>query len=171
MLAGFIGFFLIVWLFLSVLNQFSFPFMNAVTQYDRWALLPRWTFFAPNPGCTDFRLVYRTFDAQDQPSPWREVSMVRERALLDAIWNPDKRRSKALVDLTQALLLARRKCDEPAVLMTSFSYVAIAHYIDRLPRLQESAQSWQFLVLQTHGIFAESTPDILIRSGVHNFPA
>jgi hypothetical protein len=168
MLAELIGLFLTVWLLLSILNQFSFSFIKKITQHDKCALLPRWTFFAPNPGCTDFRLVYRTFDEQELPSAWKEVCMVRERAWSDAIWNPDKRLLKAVVDLAQALLAIRRTYDDPTVLITSFPYVVLAHYLDCQPRLDPSAKSWQFMVIQTHGVFTESSPDLLIRSKVHN---
>jgi hypothetical protein len=171
MLAEIIGLFLIVWLLLSVLNQFSFSFFETVAQHDKWALLPRWTFFAPNPGCTDFRVVYRTFDELDQPSAWREVPMVRKRVWSDAIWCPDKRAAKALIDLTMAFRFVRRKFDDPTMLITTIPYIALVHYLDRLLHFDQSAKSWQFMIIQTHGIITESgpdIPDILVRSQVHH---
>jgi len=168
MLAVIIGTVLVVWLLLSILNQFSFPFFkNAVAQYDRWLLLPKWTFFAPNPGCTDYRLLYRDFNDREQPSQWREVPMVRKRAWADAIWNPDKRLSKGLFDLAQSLMIIRQDYDNPAVLMTSIPYVALAHYVEWLPR-DQPVKSRQFMIVQTHGIFASSGPDVLMHSGVHD---
>jgi hypothetical protein len=167
MLAWIVGAVLLLWLICSAVNQFSLKwFSKHVTQYDHFMLLPRWTFFAPNPGCTDYRLLYRNYDEDERPSEWCEVPVVRRRSLLDALWNPDKRRSKGIYDLVQSLMQIRRDIDEPAVLMTSIPYVALAHFIDQLPR-DENVQRRQFIIVQTHGIYAHAGPDVLITSGVH----
>jgi len=167
MFAGLIGVLLLAWFLLSILNQFSFAFMaKFAAGYDRWLLLPRWTFFAPNPGCTDYRLLYRDFDDREQASEWSEVPLVRRRGHWDAIWNPDKRRSKGLFDLAQSLLILRHEHDNPAVAMTSIPYVALAHYVDCLPR-GPGVKYRQFIIVQTHGIFADAGPELLMHSGVH----
>lgn len=162
-----IGTVLLTLLLLSALNQFSFSFMKKVAEYDRWLLLPQWTFFAPNPGCTDYRLLYRDLDEQKQPFEWREIPLVRRRSYWDGVWNPDKRRSKCLFDLTQTVVIIRQEYDNPAVTMTSIPYLALAHYVDREP-LQPGAKFRQFIVVQTHGIFTEAGPEPLLRSEVHS---
>jgi len=168
MLAGIIGSVLVVWLVLSILNQFSFSFFRrAIAQHDKCLLLPKWTFFAPKPGCTDLRLLYRDFDEREQPSVWMEVRTVRRRALSDAIWHPDKRLSKGLFDLGQSLMLIREEYDNPTVLMTSVPYVALARYVECLPR-DASVKYRQFMLAETHGIFVSAGPNLLMRSGIHN---
>jgi len=167
MLAVIIGALLFICFLFSILNQFSFPFFRrAIAQHDRFMLLPKWTFFAPNPGCTDYRLLYRDYDEDEQPSKWEEVMSVRRRSWSDAIWNPDKRSSKGLFDLGQALLIISQEINDPRVLMTTVPYIALAHYIDSLPH-QSSVKYRQFVIVQTHGIFTESAPDVLISSGMH----
>lgn len=168
MTEGIIAGLLLVWLLFSFLNQFDFAFFKkSIAAHDRCFLLPRYTFFAPNPGCTDYRLLYRDFASDDQPSGWKEILIVRKRSWVDAVWNPEKRLSKGLFDLSQALLMVRREFEDPAVLMTSVPYVALAHYVDCLPR-EQSVKYRQFMVAQSHGYFAETAPETLVISGVHN---
>ena len=141
--------------------------MKKVAEYDRWLLLPQWTFFAPNPGCTDYRLLYRDLDEQKQPFEWREIPLVRRRSYWDGVWNPDKRRSKCLFDLTQTVVIIRQEYDNPAATMISIPYLALAHYVDREPA-HPGAKFRQFMVVQTHGIFTETGPEPLLRSEIHS---
>jgi hypothetical protein len=170
MLAFVIGTVLGLWLLLSILNQFPLPFMRAIATYDRWFLLPVWTFFAPNPGSTDYRLVYRDFDRDETPSPWIEIPLVRRRAPLDAVWHPDKRRSKGIFDLGQHLLVLRHTYGDSAAIAATFPYVALLHYVDRLPR-DGDVRYRQFMLVQTHGQYAGADPDILLRSEIHSVGA
>jgi hypothetical protein len=163
-----IGIGLLLWLILSAIHQFSFDCINKlVGRYDRFMLMPRYTFFAPNPGSTDYRLLIRDFRSENEPSAWQEIPLVRKRSLLDAFWNPDKRRSKGLFDLAQSLMQVRRESENPSVLMTSVPYIALLHFIDRLPR-EGTVRQRQFMVVQTYGIYPQSGPEVLITSGVHN---
>jgi len=162
-----IGTVLGVWLLLSILNQCSLSFMKAIGRYDRCFLLPVWTFFAPNPGSTDYRLVYRDFDRHEVPSPWSEVPLVRRRRGLDALWHPDKRRSKGVFDLGAHLLQLRHKHGGSAATMATFPYVALLHYVDGLPRNGE-VRYRQFMIVQTHGQFSDADPDVLVCSEVHS---
>ncbi|MGE5322718.1 MAG: hypothetical protein ACM3SW_07645 [Actinomycetota bacterium] len=168
MTEGIVGGLLLIWFVLSVLNQFDLTFFkNSVAAYDRFLLLPRYTFFAPNPGCTDYRLLYRDFGYDNQPSPWQEVLIVRKRSWLDAVWNPEKRLSKGLFDLTQAMLIIRREYKDPAVLMTSVPYIALAHYVECLPH-KTPVKYRQFMIAQSHGYLTETAPETLATSGVHS---
>jgi len=162
-----IGIVLLILFVLSILNQFSFPFFRSfIARYDHFMVLPKWTFFAPHPGCTDYRLLYRDYDDQEQPSEWREIPLVRKRAWLDALWNPDKRLSKGIFDLAQSLILIRQTHESLAVTMTSTPYVALAHYVNSLP-YAKSTHYRQFMIAQSHGMFPKTAPEILMCSGVH----
>jgi hypothetical protein len=89
---------LAVWLVLTIANQFNFRWMQWVRGVDFMLLLPRWTFFAPNPGLSDFHLSYRTIAADGTPSPWEEIDLIAKRTLRSAVWNPDKRVTKAVIE-------------------------------------------------------------------------
>jgi hypothetical protein len=89
--------------------------------------VPRWTFFAPIPGVNDFHLAWR--EATDHGvGPWLEVSdMVPDRSLVNAIWNPDKRSRKAMIDLSiQLLLEAELHRTTSAGLTLSLPYLLLA---------------------------------------------
>jgi hypothetical protein len=168
MLSFVIGTLLCVWFLLSVLNQFSFSFINkTMARLDRLYLLPVWTFFAPNPGCTDYRLVYRDIISPELPSSWNEIPLVQERKCIDAFWNPDKRRSKAVFDLVQSLLIFRSKNPDSAAVMISLPYIALLHYVGHLPR-RGDVKYRQFMIVQTHGIFTDANLEILMRSEIHS---
>ena len=168
MLEACLGVLVTVWLMLTAVHQFQFPWMQrGVIRFDRFMLLPTWTFFAPNPGSTDFRLVYRNIDHQDRLSAWEEVPLVRTRHWRDALWNPEKRLSKGLFDLAQTLMTIRRMYESPDVAMTSLPYVAIVRFVESLPR-SPSVRCRQFMVLQTHGMLnPHQEPEVLVRSAVH----
>src|SRR5690348_12432463 len=54
-----IALFFLGWFILSILNQFGFAWFDKITRHDHFSLLPLWTFFAPNPGQSDYHLIYR----------------------------------------------------------------------------------------------------------------
>lgn len=91
------------WLAGSVVNQFRLGSWRKVTAHDRFMLLPRWTFFAPNPGRTDPHLVFR--DCRDcEPGPWREIGWAPPNRWLWWLWNPGRYPRKAVSDLAAAVM-------------------------------------------------------------------
>src|SRR6516165_3344166 len=83
-------------LILTVAGQFR----NQSKWVARWkyrdvcGIIPLWTFFAPNPGMTDYHLMWRDRYADHSCSPWHEV-VAPSASWLKAIWNPHKRSRKA----------------------------------------------------------------------------
>lgn len=72
-------------------------------QYDLFAVVPNWNFFAPNPGTTDYHLLYRDRLDGGDFSMWREIATAKQSGLLRGIWNPRKRQSKVISDVVSAL--------------------------------------------------------------------
>jgi hypothetical protein len=65
-------------------------------------MLPRWNFFAPNPGVHDYILLYRDRCSKTGSiGSWHEaISPIARSRLIGALWNPDKILNKTMIDIT-----------------------------------------------------------------------
>jgi hypothetical protein len=154
-----------IWLFVTVVSQFERA--KIFKLLDPFALIPLWTFFAPNPGTTDYHLLYRDIWRDGQVGHWKEVRLHTGRGLISTLWNPQKRRSKAFFDLVMALVQeAQRQPEEPRLLTISTPYILLINAVNSLPHTRFSTAT-QFLILQSHGYHAAQEPEVAVVSGVH----
>src|SRR5688500_2497266 len=96
-------FFFSIWFVLSIINQIDHKLVQGIKQNDIFHVLPRWTFFAPNPGFSDYHLLFRHKLATGEISHFKEISLTAQKNLLSAVWHPGKRTKKALSDLVRDL--------------------------------------------------------------------
>jgi hypothetical protein len=95
----------VVWGAATIANQFHRWCPAWLRAVDIFGLVPIWTFFAPNPGMTDYYLLYRDRLADGSFDNWREVDLKQsENGVRLALWNPTKRRHKALTDMVSVLI-------------------------------------------------------------------
>src|SRR5207249_4775889 len=73
--------------------------------------IPLWTFFAPNPGVSDYYILFRDRLVNGSLTCWREVPLSLSRGWSRAVWHPDRRRRKALMDLASALVQFAQKSE------------------------------------------------------------
>src|SRR5215813_9138326 len=166
--------FLSVWLLASGLAQFRHnKTANWLMNFVRWlkrkdycSLIPSWWFFAPNTGWTDYHLLYRDKLCDSQYTPWKEIQFPSNR-LFSWIWNPDKRREKAIVDMSLNLLrMAIRNPGNPSKeVYISVPYISLLTYVSGQPRSLLSDYT-QFMIVVTFGD-CESRPNILFISPLH----
>lgn len=90
---------LLLWTFLSILNQFIF-FRKKMNWFN---LLPVWTYFTPNPTPPDYRLLYRT-KSNNLFSSWKEIRNSKFNSNLKFIWHPTKRYRKLVSTSTSNLV-------------------------------------------------------------------
>jgi hypothetical protein len=67
-------------------------------------LVPKYNFFAPNPGVHDYRLLYRDRRVDDSLTSWqrvRDIDRVPDR--FGWVWNPHYNYTKVLADVTESL--------------------------------------------------------------------
>ncbi|QEM43557.1 hypothetical protein [Mycolicibacterium grossiae] len=92
------------WTVLTVLNQVDNQRINdAIHRHDPLNLIPKWTFFAPRPGRSDYHLLYREVTPKIGVSGWTEVPIVSRRQLSHGLWNPGRRRAKVVIDSVNSL--------------------------------------------------------------------
>lgn len=112
-------------------------------------LLPRWTFFAPNPATRDLHLVVRDRLLSGELTEWEELEYAPERGNFDAVWHPGKRSRKAVTDAAQSLKMIVRR--NVMWVPGSLPYLVILNMcVHGVPRkLQATAR--QFALVETSG--------------------
>jgi len=152
------------WLVLSVIQQFSPPWFARVQGIDIFGLIPLWTFFAPNPGHSDYHLVYRDELHDGTITPWREVPMCELRGPRSFIWNPEKRSKKVLADVAAALVQHADATSELETLV-SLPYLILLNVIAAEEPVRAAAR--QFVLVETFGFLRRGPTRALLVSRFH----
>jgi hypothetical protein len=116
-----------LWLVCSVILQFSPSWFSCIERHDLFMLLPRWTFFAPRPGISDYHLLYRDQLEDGSLSNWVEIPITDERKLFSFLWNPEKKSKKILSDVVATLLQLDTR--EGIALMLSLPYLILLNTV------------------------------------------
>ena len=134
---------------------------------DVFGIIPIWTFFAPNPGMTDFYLLYRDRLPDGSFDNWRKIELKdAENGVRLALWNPAKRKHKALTDMVSALLKNANQRGREALIVT-VPYILILNYITSRPH-SIGTNGTQFMVLEHSGFSYEPERSrVLVMSGIH----
>jgi len=158
------------WFVGSVLHQVGPDWWRRrVARRDVLGLLPRWSFFAPNPGRHDLHVVYRDRDAAGQWGPWTELDIQRDPRWWRAAWNPERYPRKAVSDLVNAIRGGTGTA-EPLALMLSGAYLAMLSWVMCQPDSGRTTGR-QFAVIGRNGHGARRTLDVLYLSGEHRVAA
>jgi hypothetical protein len=113
-------------------------------------IVPRWNFFAPNPGIHDYHLLIRDRSIDGEVGPWISITEFdSSRPWYACVWNPEKRRKKALFDTTCILVQKAQLASEEEMpkLQLSIPYLLIASLVDTRHRSPLSVAR-QFCLVQ-----------------------
>lgn len=160
----------VTWFIACVINQFDWKWWSKARLLDCFAILPRWTFFAPKPGTSDIRVVYRDLFEPDGAGAWAELPTAPSRhALLRMFWNPEKLDNKAVYDLVQLLGTEAAGFEShPRAALVSLPYLQLLEPIMQLPRAA-GAVARQFALVSTQGHVPPRETSVLMVSGPHPF--
>lgn len=159
------------WLLLSIICQFRGSATQAIRRFDIFSLVPRWTFFAPNPGRHDSHLVYRDRQSDGRLTTWTEIPTIPERSWLSAFWNPDKREKKALHDAITAMQRWPKATPEDQSVMLSLPYLLVLNYVVNRVDRGSGAVMRQFAIARTSGFHDQGPPAPIVRSAFHRLRA
>ncbi len=163
----FVVFSLGIWLSLSIISQFSgIKWVIWLKDRDIFKLIPSWNFFAPYPGVTDYKILYRDRFFDGQFSNWQEIHY-RNNSILPSIFNSNKRRRKSIADSCRSLLQNANMNPKNKEIVFSFPYLIILNYIMSMPK-NSLSEYRQFLIARTFGYISSKPPDILFLSDQHN---
>jgi hypothetical protein len=157
----------VVWVAATIANQFHSWCPMWLRAVDVFGLIPVWTFFAPNPGMTDYYLLYRDRLLDGSFDNWRKLELKpSENSFRLALWNPTKRKQKALSDMVSTLIrLASHRKSE--ALIVTVPYILILNFITSRPH-SLGTNGTQFMVLEHSGFSgAPERSRVLVMSGIH----
>jgi hypothetical protein len=139
-----------LWILATVANQFHTWCPKWLRAIDIFGLIPVWTFFAPNPGMTDYYLLYRDRMPDGSMGNWKKIVLRgSDNGLWQALWNPTKRRQKALSDLLTSSIELFRNRDIDAV-AASVPYILLLNFVDSQPHALGTFCT-QFMVMEHDG--------------------
>lgn len=144
---------LALWFAASVVQQLSAPGRQVLQRLDVLGLVPRWHFFAPNPGRHDVHLVVRDV-GEEGCAAWVEVAVPPTSAAGRWIWNPEKHLRKALFDTVDALGgVQRTTADSPRSIILSAPYIRLLRWAMGPEPVQDGVTGRQFAIVttQAHG--------------------
>jgi hypothetical protein len=166
---------LCVWGVATIFYQFHAT-ADWVGKWNYFSLIPKWTFFAPRPKTTDYHLCYqdRRVGAGTMSEPVRiEMKPVsRWVAALRFIWNPHKRNTKAVVDITNFIVAykarhRRRIARNSLALEMYVPYLSLLNFVSSYAPPAARDARRRFVVLKTSG-YGSSDPAVpVLESNFH----
>mmetsp|Transcript_23535 Transcript_23535/g.41573 ORF Transcript_23535/g.41573 Transcript_23535/m.41573 type:complete len:177 (-) Transcript_23535:1568-2098(-) len=162
------------WALMSALWQFEslrekFPFPSVIWKFRA---LPIYTFFAPNPGIFDYRIVCRTQDTDGEVSEWLEVDHLVQRKWYHFLWNPRKRVEKLIADSVSGVKTAivSREEDETedeqrAAVMISQGYISLLNLA--ISSIPSKSKFVQFIIAETSHETEERKLFPILKSPLH----
>lgn len=162
---------LLLYVLLTILNQFNCLWMHRLNQRYLLGLIPTWTFFAPKPGMHDFRIAYRCFLNDDDCTPLHPVfENFFSRSHLSFVWNPNKRLKKAVFDAgveLAGLIEENSKNNNKYCIELSMPYILILSYISSLPEVKMYCRIQFVVLLSTYTVGQEKLHPLYV-SNIHN---
>jgi hypothetical protein len=162
-----VGGFFIAWLVLTILFQFD-SLAVPISRFDYFRLIPRWTFFSPNPGHHDLHVLYRDRNAAGHMTEWQELPFPAPSTTIPILWNPEKRMNKILWDSWLSIQYLTTKENVPAAhLPLAGAYMVLLNIVMRGERNEEYPFR-QFSLVRSTG-FSARTPEPIFVSTFHSF--
>ena len=132
-----------------------------VRRVDSLALVPTWSFFAPNPGTFDYHLLARSRGRNGATTPFSEIAPPVPR-LRRSVWHPEKRIRKAIYDCCHELV-ALRGLDRSGAEYT-LAYLTLLNLASARVS-QREADAVQFALVRSSARLEQ--PELLVRSRFH----
>lgn len=172
LVAGALG----IWFVVSVVAQVHNKRLNRLRRLDHFSLIPLWTFFAPNPGKSDYHLIYRDELDDGSLTAWTEIPLTHRRTWLTSLWNPTKRETKVLADIVNSVASlieyhAEQKTPPQAVgdaVMLSTSYLILMNIVFEREKPAARTVRRQFALVETQGFDSTQMPAIIFYSPFHS---
>lgn len=154
------------WFLVTAVAQKKNGLSRSIAEFDRLTLIPRWSFFAPDPGASNYHFIYRSRDNETGVSPWAELNL-SPRRILSTVWNPRKHYRESMIELFQ--LLALSTLDHPAErLQFTAPYVVLLTLArKRLGTSLSPNESYQFALVESRGPSGAAEPRVRFYSLTH----
>lgn len=159
---------LALWLVATVLGQLpGRTWQQLRRRMNFLGLLPYWGFFTSRLSTKDYHLCWRPVVLGAAAGDWQEIGPHGRRPPGSALWHPDRRVRKALLDLSITLIVGQAgEHLELSVLRTSPLYQALQEFCRGRARVAGAA-AFQFAVLASHGRDSERPWSVYFISDRH----
>jgi hypothetical protein len=164
-----------VWYVVSILHQLPGTYFTWVKNRNVFLLIPGWTFFAPNPGVSNYRYVFRDSYPDGTQGEWEEINWCEHRRFTHAFWNPGRLRTKLIVDCINGLTIMVKDLDKrgvdfrehPQTYMVSTPYLALLHIATQMPSSRENPSGRQFAIIEQSSYSSTDAPRLIVCSPMH----
>jgi hypothetical protein len=154
------------WFLLTIAFQKNNELSRLTTRFDRFTLVPRWSFFTPDPGASNYHFVYRSRDDKTSASPWVELNL-SPRGMFFPLWNPQKRYREGMIELFQLLALFSQNNSAERLQFTTPYVILLDVARKRLGGSLSSQAFYQFALVETRGPSGASVPRVRFYSLTH----
>ena len=155
-----------VWFLLTIAFQKNNQVSRATTRFDRFTLVPKWSFFTPDAGASNYHFVYRSRDDETSVSPWLELNL-SPRAIFFPLWNPQKRYREGMIELFQLLALSSINHSAERLQFTAPYVILLDVARKRLGGSLSSKAFYQFALVETRGPSGATVPLVRFYSLTH----
>ena len=155
-----------VWFLLTIAFQRNNPLSRLTTRFDRFTLIPKWSFFTPDPAASNYHFVYRSLDDETSVSPWLELNL-SPRGMLFPLWNPRKRYREGMIELFQLLALSSINYSAERLQFTAPYVILLDVARKRLGGSLSPKAFYQFALVETRGPSGASAPRVRFYSLTH----
>jgi hypothetical protein len=155
-----------IWFLLSIAFQKNNRLSRLTTRFDRFTLIPKWSFFTPDPGASNYHFVYRSRGDETSVSPWLELNL-SPRGIFFPLWNPRKRYREGMIELFQLLALSSINCSAERLQFTAPYIILLDVARKRLGGSLSSQAFYQFALVETRGRSEASVPLVRFYSLTH----
>lgn len=134
-----------------------------------------WTFFAPNPGKSDYHLIYRDRRRSGVVEDWTEIPLTHRRTMLSSLWNPMRRDTKTLPDIVNVVAsLVKHHQDQGTpdedlgdIVMLSTPYLMLLTLVTSRVAIRQDVGQRQFALVESYGFDRSTPPDVVLCSPFH----
>lgn len=145
----------------SILYQIK-KLQPSVQKIDKFNLLPNYSFFAPRPLSTDYRIAFTVNSKENKE--WVEVPMYKDFNVFRFIWNPFKYYNKGFIDSCQFLLQEYQALDEKKFIQISLYYLNFLTIISKVIKPKEENQQIRYVLMNSNGIKTISLEKVVFAS-------
>jgi len=156
-----------VWFLLTIAFQRNNGLSRLTKRFDRFTLVPKWAFFTPDPGATNYHFVYRSRDDETSNGPWLELNL-SPRGRLDSLWNPRRRYREGMIELFHLVALFSISSSAERLQFTAPYIILLDVARKQLGRSLSPQAFYQFALVETRGPTGAAVP--LVRFYSLNHP-
>lgn len=164
----FVSAILTLWLLVSILGQLP-QFQVQKQRWKHFGLIPTWQFFTNPLATKDIVLLYRITPAENlEWSEWQEIALEPARTWYGALWHPQRRLSKAFLDIASLILIMRVRAKlDRALIQQSVPYRTTLGVVKSRATIAHGKRV-QFALQLAGGEQERSTNGLLFLSDIHS---